>query len=189
MKKKGTKLGKDNDRVEPSDVTNDYKVTIQEYEQTTGETLLYEKYEKIIPVSALDHAPENKIACEACHKFGRNFACPPHSPDFLDYIDRQQYAKIICIRMPQEYFSSVIQEEIYSQCFENARSILVEELLRYRKQGFLVAGSGFCLACEACAIEEGAEKCKKPNKRIYSLESLGVNLSTITQKCFGFNLE
>ena len=91
--------------------------------------------------------------------------------------------------MSQEYFRNVTQEKIYRECFRKARSILVEELLSYRKQGCLVAGAGFCLACDVCAVEKGSDNCKKPDKKIYSLESLGVNLIALTKRCFGFDLE
>ncbi|MCI5147903.1 MAG: hypothetical protein D3916_00580 [Candidatus Electrothrix sp. MAN1_4] len=166
-----------------------FTVSVEQLKESNRETIYYERYETIIPVSVLDHAPKNKIACEACHKFGKNFACPPHSPNFPDYLDTQQYAKILCIRMPQEYFRNVLQEKMYTECFQKARTILVGELLNYRKQGFLIAGSSFCLACEVCAAEEGSDKCKKPNKMIYSLESLGVNLTALTKQCFDFDLE
>jgi predicted metal-binding protein len=166
-----------------------FQVTVNEFDNGTGLTLYYERYETIIPISSFDHVQKYKIACEACHKYGKNFACPPHSPNFPEYLAAQSYAKVICVRMPQEYFRNEIQGNKYRKCFRQARSILVEELLSYRKQGFLVAGSGFCLACDVCAVEEGADKCNKPNKKIYSLESLGVNLTTLTKSCFGFDLE
>jgi predicted metal-binding protein len=168
---------------------NKFEVTVNEYNDTSGTTLYYEQYESIVPVSSFDHAEKYKVACEACRKFGKNFACPPHSPYFFEYLKTQSYAKVLCIRMPQEYFKDVIQEKIYRKCFRTARSILVEKLLSYREQGYLVAGSGFCLACDVCAVEEGADQCSKPNKKVFSLESLGVNLTTLTKSCFGFDLE
>ncbi len=166
-----------------------FQVTVKEHKDAAGTTLYYEQYEAVISVSSFDHAEKYKIACEACHKFGKNFACPPHSPYFPDYLVEQRYARVLCVRMPQEYFKDIIQEKIYRKCFRTARSILVEELLRYRKQGYLVAGSGFCLACDICAVEQGAVKCNKPSKKIYSLESLGINLTSLTSRCFGFDLE
>lgn len=177
------------EHIETPAENNKFQVTVREYNDASGATLYYERYEAILPISSFDHAEKYKIACEACHKFGKNFACPPYSPYFLEYLDAQNYAKVLCIRMPQEYFRNEIQEKIYRKCFRKARSILVEELLSYRKQGYLVAGSGFCLACDICTVEEGADSCKKPNKKIYSLESLGVNLTTLTKSCFGFDLE
>ena len=168
---------------------NKFEVTVKEYNDASGATLYYEQYETIIPIFSFDHAEKYKVACEACHKFGKNFACPPHSPYFPNYLEKQSYAKVLCVRMPQEYFKDVIQEKIYRECFRTARRILVEKLLSYRNQGYLVAGSGFCLACDVCAVEEGEEKCIKPNKKVYSLESIGVNLTTLTKSCFGFELE
>ena len=175
--------------IETPSADKKFQVTVNEYADDTGTTLYYERYETIISVSSFDHAQKNKIACEACHKYGKNFACPPHSPYFPEYLDAQNYAKVLCIRMPQEYFRNEIQEKIYRKCFRKARSILVEELLSYRKQGYLVAGSGFCLACKVCTVEEGFDNCKKPNKKIYSLESLGVNLTALTKRCFGFDFK
>ena len=177
------------ERIEISPEDNIFQVAVKEYNNASGATLYYEQYETIIPISSFDYAEKYKIACEACHKFGKNFACPPHSPYFPDYLKTQRYAKVLCIRMPQEYFKDVIQEKIYKKCFRTARSILVKKLLSYRQQGYSIAGSGFCLACDVCAVEDGAAKCNKPRKKIYSLESLGVNLSSLTSSCFGFDLE
>jgi predicted metal-binding protein len=168
---------------------NNFQVTVKEYQNVSGMTLYYERYEAVIPVSSFDHAKKYKIACEACHKFGKNFACPPHSPYLPEYLNGQSHAKVVCIRMPQEYFIDVIQEKNYRECFRTARGLLVEELVNHRKQGYLIAGSGFCLACDVCAVEEGSDRCKKPNEKIYSLESLGVNLTALTRRCFGFDLE
>jgi predicted metal-binding protein len=177
------------EHIEMPSEKNKFQVTVKEYKDASGAILFYERYETIIPISSLDHAKKYKIACEACHKFGKNFACPPYSPYLLEYLDRQNYVRVLCIRMPQEYFRDVTQEKIYRECFRKARSILVDELLNYRKQGYLIAGSGFCLACDLCAVEEGSNHCKKPDKKIYSLESLGVNLTALTKQCFEFELE
>ena len=166
-----------------------FEVEIKEFENSSGATLNYERYETTTPISSIVHGKKYKVACEACHKFGKNLACPPYSPGLAEYLDEQNHARIICIRMPQEYFRHVIQEEIYRECFRKARSILVEELLRYRERGYAIAGSGSCLACDVCAVEEGSCDCKNPNKKIYSLESLGVNLITLTKMCFDFDLE
>ena len=168
---------------------NKFQVTLEEFEDDSGITLYYEYYETTVPISTFDHAKKYKIACEACHKFGKNLACPPYSPYFPEYLDTQNYAKVLCVRMPQEYFRNVIQEKIYRECFRKARSILIEKLLSYRKKGYLIAGSGFCLACDQCAVEEDSVNCRKPDEKIYSLESLGINLTALSKRCFEFDLE
>jgi predicted metal-binding protein len=165
------------------------RASVHNFTNDAGETLYYERHEAIISISSLDYAEKNKIACEACHTFGKNFACPPFSPYLPDYLDSQVYAKIVCIRMPQEYFNNIIQEKTYKECFRTAQGILVDELVRYREKGYIIAGSGSCPACNVCGAEKGAEECNKPNTMIYSLESLGVNLTSLTRQCFGFELE
>ena len=166
-----------------------YNVEVRERTDASGDSIVYEHFDTIIPLSKIDYADKNKIACEPCHKFGKNFACPPFSPSFKEYVGTHKYAKIICIRLPQEYFRHLIQEEIYRACFQQAREILVKELLPYREKGFLIGGCGYCQACEVCGAEQGVDSCIKPEKMIYSLESMGVNLTGLTKTCFDFDLE
>lgn len=164
------------------------KVTVQDYKDESGEVFCYERYKALIPVAGIEHE-RSKIGCEACHKYGKNLACPPYSPDFAEYAENATHAMVVCIRMPQEYFKNETAEEAYRKCFRMARAILVEELRSYRTRGHLIAGSGFCLACEVCAAEEGSDSCVRPNEKIYSLESLGVNLIKLIRECFELNLE
>jgi predicted metal-binding protein len=59
----------------------------------------------------------------------------------------------------------------------------------YRNEGKVVAGSGPCLACERCSLETGESACSQPEKKIYSLESLGVNVVGLLKKVFSIDLE
>jgi predicted metal-binding protein len=165
-----------------------YHVEVKEYGDDAGRAFYFEQYETIVPVSVFEYSSKYKTACKACEKFGKNFACPPFSPDFQDYVTGLKNAKVLAIRMPQEYFNQVIQENIYAECFEKARQILMEELRRYRGKNSLIAGAGYCTFCETCAAEEGYKNCISPENRVYSLESLGVNIAALTKRCFGFDL-
>ncbi len=164
-------------------------VQVRELISETGDSLLYEHFESFIPISLIDSSDKNKLACEACSAFGNNFACPPFSPGFADFAGSSTHAQVICIRMPLEYFRHVQQEKIYEACFHQARALLVDELMGYRKRGYLTAGCGYCQACEVCGAEQGFAACIKPEKMIYSLESMGVNLTGLTKTCFPFELE
>lgn len=147
-----------------------------------------ERLENTVRVSEIDY-DEHKVGCEACKKYGMNLACPPYSPYFPEYVKDMRTAKVICFRIPLEQFSQISTEERYSAAFRIVRGLLTAELLRYRKRGNLVAGSGTCLVCEQCAIESGNTRCKHPSKRIFSLESLGVSVVSLTEKAFNFTLE
>jgi predicted metal-binding protein len=172
-----------------NEIIDDIKTEVLEYTDANGAEYYIEHFETTIQVSKIDYSEQYKIACEPCKKYGKNLACPPYSPTLLEYIIDCRTAKIICYRIPLEQFSEIITEERYDTAFRKVRGLLTDELLRYRKQGHLVAGSGTCLACEQCAIELGKIKCKHPSKRIYSLESMGVNVVSLTEKAFNFKLE
>ncbi len=160
------------------------------FEHTDKGRLKYyvERLENTVRVSEID-CYQHKVGCEACKKYGMNLACPPYSPYFPEYVKGMRTAKVICFRIPLEQFLQISMEERYSTAFKIVRGLLTAELLRYRKRGNLVAGSGTCFVCEQCAIELGNIKCKHPSKRIYSLESLGVNVVSLTEKAFNIRLE
>lgn len=168
---------------------NKYRVEVKEHNEGSGLSFVYERYEAIIPSSRFDHQERIKIACEACKQYGKNFSCPPYSPTFQAYLGSSKTARVIAIRIPQAFFKPVSSEERYRACFRQARGLLVKELLVYRKKGYLVAGSGACLACPVCAVEEGLGQCRNPDEMIYSLESLGTNLTALTKICFDFELD
>ena len=164
-------------------------IEVLQHTDDKGKEIFYERYEQDLPISEFDHSPKYKAACGECPRLGRNLACPPFSPIFADYIDGAQSAKIICVRLPMEYYANVPLENRYRSCFRKAASILVDELLAHRKKGRLVLGSGACLTCEQCSAEIGIEHCKEPPKQIYSLESLGVNVIGLVNTCFAIDLE
>lgn len=165
------------------------KVEVFEHIEENGNVIYVERHECVLPISKFDHNEQYKSNCESCEKYGKNLACPPYSPTFTEHIKGAKSAKIICLRIPLEYFPQTIPEEKYRAGFRKARQLLVDELMQYREQGLQIAGSGACLSCERCAMEEGDETCKNPDKRIYSLESLGVNVVALVQDNFNFQLE
>ena len=170
-------------------IIDNIKTKVIEHTDLNGTEYYIEHFEATIEVSEIDSSEKYKVACEPCKKYGKNLACPPYSPTLEAYIKDSKQAKLICYRISLEQFPEIITEDRYHTAFRKVRGLLTDELLRYRKKGHIVAGSGTCLACEQCAIELGKNKCKHPAKRIYSLESLGVNVVSLTEKAFGFKLE
>jgi len=164
-------------------------IDVLEYTDDTDFIFIYERHECEVVVAEIEQGNKYKLLCEACPKYGKNLVCPPYSPSFLQYVKDAKTAKVISIRLPTEYFNHPIAEERYRSCFKMARNILTTELLKHREQGYTVADAGTCLACETCVAEDGDLKCKKPRKRVYSLESLGVNVISIVKKCFNIDLD
>jgi predicted metal-binding protein len=155
----------------------------------SGMRLSYERYSKILPLTDFEYGDHIKAKCVGCPNYGKNLSCPPSSPSFIDYVGNAHEALVICIRLSKEFLKGATPQETYHQCFKQAGCILVDELDRYRQQGKMIAGSGPCLACDKCALETGSDICQNPEKRIYSLESLGVNVVSLLKKAFNLDLE
>lgn len=151
--------------------------------------ILVERFRSLLPISDIEYFAEINPGCEACHKRGTNLACPPYSPLFHDYIGKASEARIICYRMPLDQISSEITTDRHRTAHKILRKLLVEELLGHRKNGHLVAGSGPCQMCEECSIKAGQRECRNSDLLIYSLESMGVNLISLSERAFSLPLE
>jgi len=171
------------------DIANKYKIETLKCSSDSGNTISYERYERVVPISVFEHDNKNKLLCKNCKDYEKNLSCPPYSPTFLDHIKKAKSSKVICLRFPAKHFNEQGGEDRYRVCFKRARALLVKELLNARGKGKIIAGAGACLECDPCAIADGSEICKNPKEKIYSLESIGVSVSALVKKCFDLNFE
>ena len=137
-----------------------------------------------LPVSGFIAGAGYKKACFGCEHQGKNLSCPPFSPSFAQYVGAAEQAGVIAIGR-----ESGSPGDDPLALFAEARERLLRELLAWRQKGHLVAGAGACSACATCVAREGSVACRSPEKMVYSLESLGVNVAALTKSCFGFDLE
>lgn len=150
----------------------------------------YERYSKGVDVSDFEYGLQYKGLCAACPEHEKRFSCPPYSPSFPEHIGKAQRAWVVCVRFPGEYFARLASDTDYlTRFFKKAGGLLADVLLDYRTKGYTIAGSGPCLACKQCAAEAGLSTCSQPDKQIYSLESLGVNVAALCKKAFDLDLE
>jgi predicted metal-binding protein len=170
-------------------LTGKIKAEVIKYSDEWGVLLYVERLENKLKVSDMEFSQRNKKNCEACKRYGANLACPPYSPYFPEYIKDNVKARVICYRTPLEQFRSVIIEECYHAAFKKVSCLLSMELLACRNTGELIAGSGACQSCSHCAIEQGETHCRTLDRQIFSLESLGVNVVSLSEKAFGIKLE
>jgi predicted metal-binding protein len=173
-----------------SDISSPIKSDVLEHIDSNGFSYLIERFERLVSVGDLEYRRENKIGCEACPRYARgNLACPPYSPYFSDYIGESGEARVVCYRVHLEHVREFPGEPKYRTAHKLVRGLLVEKLYDYRKQGYIIAGAGPCLACKECVVETGEEICRAPSKLIYSLESLGINLISLSEHVLGFRLQ
>jgi predicted metal-binding protein len=160
-----------------------------ECRKLAGEDRRYTRYAAIVPLSAFEYDDRFKDMCGECPYHGKNYSCPPHSPSFAAHVGANRRAEVVCIKMSKANFCGDTPQDIYHACFREAGRLLRLELDRHRTQGEVIAGSGPCLACEHCALVAGGSACNRPELRVYSLESLGVNVVGLLKKVFDIELE
>jgi len=165
------------------------KTSVIEREAGEGRTILVERLESRLGVERVPYDPDYKEGCGPCEMRGKNLACPPHSPFLPEYIAASKEVMAICFRVPLEQFPNAIPEESYWEAYNLVRDMLYEELIQWRQEGHIVAGSGPCHSCRECVAVKGETMCRFPDKRIYSLESMGVSVVLFSEAAFGLSLD
>jgi predicted metal-binding protein len=153
-----------------------------------GAETVHETYSGMVDVADIEHSSSFKELCRQCPTYGRNFGCPPHSPSFPEFAGRATRARVICVRLPRPDAGAATDGKIV-ETFREAGDILTEMLLAYRASGHRIAGSGPCRVCDECAGESGRDACMRTDDRIYSLESLGVNVVALAETACGIDIE
>lgn len=129
----------------------------------------------------------NKL-CSSCRCFNNKYSCPPYSPSFHTVANNRNGMQVICFKMPLSYFTHL--SPYHAQRAANAilKGLLDRKLLELRSEGAFVIGSGSCKACKPCCATLKLP-CKRPDRKITSLESMGVNVQKAVHDCFGFDLQ
>lgn len=173
-----------------SNIVDDIKSEVVERIDANGVSYLIERFERLVSVGDIEYRRDNKIGCEACPRYARgNLACPPHSPYFPEYIGNAVSARVLSYRVYLDHVREVPGEPKYRTAHMLVRGFLVEELYQYRKRGCIIAGAGACLVCKECVAETGGNVCREPSRLVYSLESLGINLVSLSKNVLGLRLQ
>lgn len=148
------------------------------------------KFAKCFPIDLFiwDYLKVSDLCKKGCKNYGCKYSCPPLSPTFQMFSASTSIAQVICYKIDLSQFAPIA---LYSRIRSGnsiLKSLLDRELRSFSADGYKVAGSGSCRACKVCGARIGVP-CKKPHRRIYSLEALGVDVATLVEKLFGFELE
>lgn len=165
------------------------KTEVLEHRDAAGLTFLVERLENVLDVESIPCDMDYKEGCGPCEMRGKNLACPPHSPYLPEYIGGSTKVMALCFRVPLEQFPNHIPDESYWEAYHLVRDLLYEELIAWRGKGHIVAGSGPCHSCRECVAIKGEKVCRFPDKRVYSLESMGVSVVLFSEAAFDLSLD
>lgn len=135
--------------------------------------------------SCIDAQTIRNLCKLGCVNYGKKWSCPPYSPEIGEITKKNDYTNVIVITayiylVEMGYIKNSYQRVkaanmiLKSKCEKYARTL--EKLT----DGYALL-SGSCNLCKPCYKKRGLP-CGKPDKKRYSLESTGVNVSFLSAR-------
>lgn len=153
------------------------------------------KYDQLVFENTHEYCLNPLKNGEPCPAYGKNWACPPVSPNhmrtakklqrFRDFIviiyefDLLVWKEHLRIKHPEWNEKKLEQNAFNSHLYNGKiywglRNLLKPYLARKSSNVYLLANAD-CRRCQKCAKKDG-EPCRHPEERIYSLEASGINV-------------
>lgn len=118
-----------------------------------------------------------------CTHYGRNYMCPPFTPDaaiFTKGIERFNLALLFQVQKPLEKDMTVqVMEERFKEVSLKTLDVLIDLEREAFKVGFTFSmglGSGHCKLCVKCPAGDKDGTCINPGKARPSMEALGIDV-------------
>lgn len=146
-------------------------------------------YKKISTEKLLEFFEKDFVEslCMRCPNYSKIWSCPSFNLDIVKYFSKYRYAYIIGAKVyykdVADYYNSDDDlNKIINDVYNNARSIFDKQLLNIEldNDDSKALYAGRCMICEKCSREDN-KPCLHYDKMRYSLEALGINVSSITE--------
>lgn len=119
-------------------------------------------------------------ACQTCPHYERNWACPPHAPNFADLAGNHLLVIHLRLHVPNPELRPQHERMVGEMATHTVR-ILAQHLQA------IPLGWGQCTACPTCTCPQ--QPCPHPQQRLHSLEATGVLVTELVQMCFQRHLQ
>lgn len=133
--------------------------------------------------------------CSSCRHFGKVWSCPVFDFDIEKYWKKYKYLHLLGFILDltdeekaiqfsdEEFFNGV---DRFYMIEKKKITDLQYEILDDNKDT-IALGGGRCQLCDECTKEKG-EKCRFPDKLMYSIESLGGKVTEITKDLLNIDI-
>lgn len=152
------------------------------------------KSNKVTIDALLSHYDFEKIIgyCQSCPNYDKIWSCPPFNFSTYDYLDKFSSAIIYSGEIFFDLSNSSDDEKnnkrrlIYDMGRKEFRNYLMTIEEKYIESEALIAGH--CFLCDECTRLHG-KKCSYPKKIRYSLESMGIEVSSLLKTVLNQELQ
>lgn len=140
----------------------------------------------VLPVEKIRFEPSLISLCEgnACGNYGKNWGCPPYVGKTEELIkEAKSYKNALVFQKiyPLEDSFDVEGMEASNRGFQKL-TLEINELCRKADFRNLLLGAGGCRHCAVCAAVD-KKPCRFPDKKVDSLESYSVQVSSLAAAC------
>lgn len=134
--------------------------------------------------------------CKDCDNYNANWACPPFDFDTLAYVRPYRYAYVFGVKF---FYSpeAIAEADTLPKSIAHSETIFwhvkrtMLDLLFHLEEKYtdgIGVSAGGCHLCAPCSRIDGLP-CRFPDNRRHSLESLGFDLSMISEDLLGIELQ
>jgi predicted metal-binding protein len=133
--------------------------------------------------------------CAACPIYGKNWSCPPFYFDVNEFLSRFNYGYLFGVKMIHDEETRTLMNtpemslkySVWLMESVNLRMLDILHELERKYPGSRGASGGSCRLCPSCARKED-KPCRFPDRMRNSIESLGFDVSMITEELLGLKL-
>lgn len=125
-----------------------------------------------------------------CKNFSKKYCCPPMSPDFKSYVKGYDKLLVLLMAAGLDQLNGFGYKDYHKLRIGNAvLKPRTEKIMRNMERKFSTRflSTGACRLCKPCRLKL-KKPCRYPEKRRYSMESLGVDCNYLSHKLFNMPL-
>jgi len=139
------------------------------------------------------------LCMNSCKNYGKAGGCPPKAPKYECIKKDYPFSVLIYAKLLSKFKSIKVRKSNSYYIHYRSQDVILSNLLTKLGYQIKVAfgsnivflNNGYCMGCgnKKCNYKIGNESCKNPEKRTYSLEATGINVTTTVKELFEIDLQ
>lgn len=130
------------------------------------------------------------LLCESgCINYGKKWSCPPYAPNYGELAEGFSYLLVVLMYLDLAQLFYIKNSYLKVKAANTIMKSRVDRVLRTcadKYNGILIS-TGSCRLCKPCKCKLG-QPCAHMDKKAYSFEALGVNVSAMAKEYFNHDL-